>query len=162
MTWPAAWARCWARSSTPAPVCAGCWWTARACWRRPTGWLTARGLRDRVELSEGDIFRSLSARADVYLLKNILHDWNDQACATILAAVRATMPAGSRLVVVEYLQARNVPNAVASLSDIQMMTQCDDGRERSAEEIKALLRGAGLRPGKVVQTGGPGLVEAFA
>jgi hypothetical protein len=126
------------------------------------GWLTGRGLRDRVELSEGDIFRSLSARADVYLLKNILHDWDDRASATILATVRATMPEGSRLVVVESLQERNVPNVVASLSDIQMMTQCDDGRERSAEEIQSLLRGAGLRPGKVVQTGGPGLVEAFA
>ena len=43
-----------------------------------------------------------------------------------------------------------------------MMTVCDDGRERSAEEIQALLRGAGLEPGTVVQTGGPGLVEALA
>ena len=126
------------------------------------GWLAGRGLRERVELSEGDIFRSLSARADVYLLKNILHDWDDEACATILSTVRAAMPEGSRVVIVEYLQERNVPNVVASVSDIQMMTQCDDGRERSAEEIQSLLRGAGLRPGRVVQTGGPGLIEAFA
>lgn len=126
------------------------------------GWLSGRGLRDRVELAEGDIFESLSAKADVYLLKNILHDWNDEACATILRTVRATMPEGARVVIVEYLQERNVPNLIASLSDIQMMTVCDDGRERSAAEIQSLLRGAGLKPGKVVQTGGPGLVEAFA
>ena len=74
------------------------------------GWLSGRGLRDRVELAEGDIFQSLSAKADVYLLKNILHDWDDEACATILRTVRATMPAGARLVMVEYLQERNVPN----------------------------------------------------
>ena len=66
------------------------------------------------------------------------------------------MPAGSRLVVVEYLQERNRPHVVASLSDIQMMTVCDDGRERSAEELQALLKGAGLRPGGVHRTGGPG------
>ena len=50
--------------------------------------------------------------------------------------------------IVEYLQERNRPNVVASLSDIQMMNVCDDGRERSAEEIQALLRGAGLAPGQ--------------
>jgi hypothetical protein len=126
------------------------------------GWLKERGLRERVELSEGDIFRAVEAKADVYLLKNILHDWDDAASATILRTLRAAMPPGSRVVVVEYLQERNEPDVVASLSDIQMMTQCDDGRERSADEIKALLSGAGLKPGRVVQTGGPGLVEAFA
>ena len=97
----------------------------------------------------------------MYPLKNILHDWDDEACATILGTVRAAMPEGSRGDR-GYLQERNVPNLIASLSDIQMMNVCDDGRERSAEEIHSLLRGAGLKPGKVVQTGGPGLVEAFA
>jgi hypothetical protein len=126
------------------------------------GWLAARGMRERVELSEGDIFRSVDARADVYVMKNILHDWDDQACGTILKTVRAAMPDGSRLVVVEYLQERNRPNIVASLSDIQMMTVCDDGRERSAEELQALLEGAGLRPGRVHLTGGPALVEGLA
>ena len=126
------------------------------------GWLGGRGLRERVELSQGDIFRSIDARADVYLLKNILHDWDDEASATILRTLRAAMPAGSRVVVVEYLQERNEPDIPASLSDIQMMTQCDDGRERSADELRGLLEGAGLRPGRVVRTGGPGLVEAFA
>jgi hypothetical protein len=125
-------------------------------------WLAGRGLRERVELAEGDIFRSVDATADVYLMKNILHDWDDRACETILRTLRAAMPAGARLVVVEYLQERNEPDLIASLSDIQMMNVCDDGRERSAAEIQELFRAAGLRPGKVVRTGGPGLVEAFA
>jgi hypothetical protein len=126
------------------------------------GWLAMRGVRDRVELAEGDIFRSLEARADVYLLKNILHDWDDEACTTILRTVRAAMPEGARLVAVEYLQERNEPDIIASLSDLQMMNVCDDGRERSAAEIQELFRAAGLRPGEVVRTGGPGLVEALA
>jgi hypothetical protein len=125
-------------------------------------WLAERGLRDRVELSEGDIFGSVRARAGVYVLKNVLHDWDDAACATILRTVRAAMPAGARLVVVEQLQERNRPDLIASLSDLQMMTVCDDGRERSADELQALFRAAGLRPGGVFRTGGPALLEAFA
>ena len=110
------------------------------------GWLGPRHPRAR-GAPQGDIFRSLDARADVYTMKNILHDWDDEACATILKTVRAAMPEGSRLVIVEYLQERNRPDIIASLSDIQMMNVCDDGPgERSAGEIQALLRGAGPAP----------------
>jgi hypothetical protein len=124
-------------------------------------WLTAQGVRDRIELKPGDIFERIDAQADVYLLKDILHDWNDAACARILENVRATMPTGARLLLVESLQERNRPDEIASLQDIQMLTQCEEGRQRSAEEHAALLRGAGLRPGAVKLTSGPALVEAF-
>jgi hypothetical protein len=124
-------------------------------------WLTAQGVRDRIELKPGDIFERIDAQADVYLLKDILHDWGDAACARILRNVRATMPSGARLLLVESLQERNRPDEIASLQDIQMLTQCEEGRQRSAEEHAALLRGAGLRPGAVKLTSGPALVEAF-
>jgi DNA-binding transcriptional ArsR family regulator len=125
-------------------------------------WLSSIGLRDRVELREGNIFEKVEAEAHVYLLKDVLHDWGDPACAQILATVRATMPAGSRLILVEDLQERNKPSATASLTDLQMLTQCDDGRQRSADELKRLLEGAGLRPGAVNLTSGPALVEGLA
>jgi hypothetical protein len=72
------------------------------------------------------------------------------------------MPPGSRLVLVEDLQERNKPSPTASLTDLQMLTQCDDGRQRSADELKRLLEGAGLRPGTVTLTSGPALVEGLA
>ncbi len=125
-------------------------------------WLTERGLGDRVELKEGNIFERVEATADVYVLKDVLHDWGDDACATILRTVRKTMPAGARMVLVEDLQERNRPSATASLADVQMLTQCDDGRQRSADELRALLEQAGLRPGKLTLTGGPALVEGLA
>jgi hypothetical protein len=125
-------------------------------------WLSSIGLRDRVELREGNIFERVEAEADVYLLKDVLHDWGDPACAQILATVRATMRDGSRLVLVEDLQERNRPSPTASLSDIQMLTQCDDGRQRSADELKTLLRTARLHPGAVTLTSGPALVEGLA
>jgi hypothetical protein len=124
--------------------------------------LTRIGVRDRVELVEGDIFEHVSASADVYLMKNVLHDWDDDACARILRTVRATMPAGSRLVLVEAIQEPNEPHPFASLSDVQMLTQCEGGRERSEEELKRLISGAGLRAGEVYRTAAPALVEGLA
>jgi O-methyltransferase len=120
------------------------------------------GMRDRVELVEGDIFESVSAEADVYVMKNVLHDWDDEACLRIIRTVRATMPSRSRLVLVESLQERNRPDPFASLSDVQMLTQCEGGRERSADELKRLPSDAGLRPGEVRRTAAPALVEGFA
>jgi hypothetical protein len=125
--------------------------------------LAGRGVIERVELVAGDIFASVPAAADLYLLKNVLHDYDDGACLRILATVRAAMPPGSRLLVVEQLQERNTPDDFASLTDLQMLVQCDDGRERSAAELADLLRWAGLRPGRVRRSRGVmALVEAAA
>jgi hypothetical protein len=118
-------------------------------------------LRDRVDLVPCDIFRHIDAEADVYLMKNVLHDWDDDGCRQILATVRATMPAGSRLVLVEALQERNRPDLTTARLDLHMLTQCE-GRERSADELRQLLLEAGLRPGAIRATGGPALIEALA
>ena len=125
--------------------------------------LDGRGLTERVELVECDIFTSVPVTADVYLLKNVLHDWDDEACLRILKTVRSAMPRGSRLIVVEQLQERNTPDDFASLTDLQMLTQCDDGRERWAAELADLLRQAGLRPEGVRRSPGVmALVDAVA
>jgi hypothetical protein len=124
--------------------------------------LASRGVLDRVELVEGDLFGELSAEADVYVLKNILHDWDDPTSAKILAGVRATIRSGARVVVIEQIQERNRPHPVTSLVDLQMLTQCVDGRERSRDELQALLTGAGLKPGRVERAGVSTLVEGVA
>ena len=124
--------------------------------------LTGRGLRERVELVEGDLFGELRADADVYLLKNVLHDWDDATSARILATVRDTMRAGARLALVEQLQQRNRPHPFASLADLQMLTQCVDGRERSRGEFRDLLAGAGMRPGRIERAGVSALIEGVA
>jgi len=124
--------------------------------------LRRQGVRDRVELSEGDFFESVTATADVYVMKDVLHDWDDERCLKILRTVRAAMPGGSRLVLVETLQEPNVVEPVASFVDVHMLTQTDGGRQRSVAELHALLRDADLRPGEVRRTANPGLVEALA
>ncbi len=124
--------------------------------------LAAKGVRDRVEMVEGDLFGEVHAAADVYVLKNILHDWDDATSAKILGTVRATMAPGSRLVVIEQLQERNDPHPFASVTDLQMLTQCVEGRERSRDELRGLIAAAGLEPGRVERAGLSSLVEGVA
>jgi O-methyltransferase domain len=121
--------------------------------------LERRGLSERVELVEGDLLGTIDARADVYVMKNILHDWHGEACGRMLATVAGAMPSGARLLVIEQLQEPDDPHPFVTVTDLQMLTQCEGGRERSPAELQALLTGAGLRPGRVDRTGVSALVE---
>ncbi len=126
------------------------------------GHLARAGVRDRVNLVEGDIFERIEAEADVYVLKDILHDWDDERSLQILRTVAAAMPSGSKLVLIEQTIEPNDPDPIAAAVDIHMLTQCDGGRQRSVTELQGLLRAAGLQPGEVHETGGPALVEGLA
>ena len=124
-------------------------------------YLTRAGVRDRVELSAGNIFERIEARADVYLLKDILHDYDDARSVQVLRTVAAAMPPGSVLLLIEQLLDPNELDPIAAAVDLHMLTQCDGGRQRSADELAGLIRATGLRPGKVHRTGAPALVEAL-
>jgi hypothetical protein len=121
--------------------------------------LQSRGVADRVERRAGDLFGEIDARADVYVLKWILHDWSDEACREILGRVAAAMPAGSSIVVIDQHLERNRPSPVGSMVDLQMLIECEGGRERSPQEIHGLMRDAGLTPGRVRHAGLQMLVE---
>jgi hypothetical protein len=124
-------------------------------------YLRGRGLEHRVELVEGDLLGQLEAKADVYLLKWILHDWDDATCVRLVRSVAATMPAGSRLVVIEGCQPRNTVDPRFSMIDLQMLVVTEQGRERSAAELVALLAAGGLVPG-VLRYSTTGLLLAEA
>ncbi len=124
--------------------------------------LRGAGVAERCEVVGGDFFERVPGGGDAYLLKTVLHDWDDATSARILSAVRATMPPGSRVVLVEQFQPRNRPHPFTSLTDLQMLTQTDGGRERSRDELRALLAGAGLTPTRVVRVGINALVEGVA
>jgi hypothetical protein len=106
--------------------------------------LAARGVADRANLVPGDFFESVPPGADAYILKNVLHDWDDQTCRRILRVVRRAAAPGARLLVCETLLTQR-SNPVASMSDLQMMVACSNGRERTLAEIQELLRSSGIR-----------------
>ena len=124
--------------------------------------LRARGLADRIERRAGDLFGDLDARADIYTMKWILHDWSDDACRDILGRVRATMPSGSKLVTIDLDREPGRPNSHTSMMDLLMLVFCEGGHERSPHEVHALMRDAGLTPGRVRHSGFTMLVEGVA
>jgi hypothetical protein len=124
--------------------------------------LRSRGVADRVQRRAGDLFGEIDARADVYVLKWILHDWSDDACREILRRVRATMPAGARVVAIDQHLEPNRPSPVSSMVDLLMLVECEGGRERSPAQVHGLMRDAGLAPGRVRHAGLHMVVEGVA
>jgi hypothetical protein len=110
-------------------------------------YLRARGLEARVDLVPGDVFGQVHAEADIYLLKWILHDWDDPTCRQIVRTITATMPAGARLVAIEGDLGRNDVDPRFSMIDLQMLVVTEGGRERSADQIQEILTSSGLLPG---------------
>jgi hypothetical protein len=104
------------------------------------------GLSDRCHCVSADIFVPLATRADVYLLKDVLHAWDDERCAVVLANVAAAMPVGSTVVLAEITERPATPNRSVPLVDLQMLTQSDGGRQRSVARLQELLGAAGLTP----------------
>lgn len=109
-------------------------------------YLFERGLLERVELLPGDIFAPFEVTADLYLLKWILHDWNDATCLKVLSGLAATMQRGSRAVVIEGVQDANVVDPRFSMIDLEMLVVTEGGRERSADQLRHLIASAGLTP----------------
>src|SRR5690348_14636342 len=110
--------------------------------------LETAGVGDRVEIVEGSFFETVPAGHDVYVLKSIVHDWDDEHAAKILAACRNAMGPSSRLLVVERLVPEHVTTDVrdlaAVMSDLHMMVLLG-GRERTNPELIELFRPIGLR-----------------
>jgi hypothetical protein len=105
----------------------------------------------RLDLVAGDFFAALPAGADGYILASILHDWDDERALAILRTVRAAItPAGRLLVVEDVLPEGNQPSFSRWL-DLLMLVLVG-GRERTAEEFRALLAAAGFRLTRVVPT----------
>ncbi|WP_046869501.1 methyltransferase [Microvirga massiliensis] len=113
--------------------------------------LAAAGLLGRCEIVGGDFFRSVPAGGDAYILKRILHDWNDQCCVQILHTCRAAMGESSRVLVVDaVIPPGNDPHPGKDM-DILMMA-LTEGRERTEAEFRELYQHAGLTLTRIVPT----------
>lgn len=107
--------------------------------------LTARGLIDRVELVGGDFLETMPEGGDLYLIKGVLHDWNDEGATKILGnCYRAAAP-GSTLLSLEGIVRADPPlDQVVQLIDLSMLLLVG-GRERTKAEFETLFSGAGYR-----------------
>ncbi|MGK8522554.1 methyltransferase [Nocardia asteroides] len=107
--------------------------------------LAAAGVADRCRIEAGDFFAAVPEGGDLYVLKNILHDWDDERCVTILGHCREVAPEDGRLLIVESV----LPDVVDTtdpapyLTDISMLVNMG-GQERTRTEYEKLCREAGF------------------
>ncbi len=113
--------------------------------------LTKRGVIDRVELVPGSFFDAVPRGCDAYVMKHILHDWDDERCIAIMKNCRSVMQPGSRLLVVEAIVEETTED-YGALADLHMMVVCCDGRERGRADFEKLFEAAGFRLGRVLET----------
>jgi O-methyltransferase domain/Dimerisation domain len=106
-------------------------------------WAGKLGLAGRCEYVVGDMF-SATPSADAYLMKLILHDWNDDECVQILENQRKAATPGGRVFIVEHVVPDPSVPHFAKLFDIHMMCW-GTGRERTQDEYAALLERAGWK-----------------
>jgi len=105
--------------------------------------LAKRGLASRCRAVAGDFFDSVP-EADLYILKVILHDWDDQQSVNILHNCARAMRPNGRVVLVERVVPEHGDPGEAALSDLNMLVLLP-GRERTASEFIRLFRAAGLK-----------------
>jgi hypothetical protein len=118
--------------------------------------LDAAGVGARCECVAGDFFAEIPRGAGTYLLKSVLHDWNDLQCATILRCCRDAIGDRGRLLVVERLiPAQLAPTAAhraIARGDLNMLIG-RGGRERTEAEYRSLLDAAGFDVASVTAAG---------
>ena len=111
------------------------------------------GVVDRCELVGGDFFDAVPAGGDTYVLRNIIHDWDDDQAVAILMSCRRSMTDGARLVLVERYLATDPHEALLVLhADLEMLVNVG-GRERTTDEYAGLLARSGLRLTKTIALG---------
>ena len=99
----------------------------------------------------GDFFAEVPPGGDVYIVSNILHDWDDARSARILSACRRAMEPGAHLLVVEAVLPEQNPPFDMTLIDLEMMV-LTGGRERTEAEFAALLEQTGFRHVRTLPT----------
>ena len=113
--------------------------------------LAEAGLSSRAVAVAVDFFRAVPGGGSVYLLKSVLHNWDDDACIAILKTCRPAMSRHARLVLAERVVPPGNAPSEAKLFDVNMMV-VTGGRERTESAYAALLAAAGLRLTRVFAT----------
>lgn len=130
-----------------------------------SAYLERAGVAGRARFAGGSFFEAVPGGFDLILMKFIVHDWGDDEAHAILAQARATTDAGATLVLLEQV----VPEAIAATPEHQAVIRGDltmmgmGGKERTAEEYRALLAGAGWRLDQIIPSGAAfSVIEARA
>lgn len=117
----------------------------------PGGVRAAPSLEGRMELKSGDFFESIPAGGDLYMLKSVLHDWDDESSLKILQNVHRVMEKQSRLLIIEAVLDEENQSSFGKMTDILMMAAAG-GLERTHKQWQNLLEASGFRIRKIHPT----------
>jgi hypothetical protein len=141
-----------------APVASGMLFDLPAGIREAEATLQKAGVSDRCKVVPGDFFRSVPSGADLIVLKSVIHDWDDEHAAAILAQCRAAASAETRLVLVERVMPEcmtaSTANQRAASLDMRMLT-ITGGIERTEQEYRQLIQRAGFKWTRTIALGPP-------
>ncbi|MFO1006341.1 MAG: methyltransferase [Planctomycetaceae bacterium] len=113
--------------------------------------LQAAGLADRCQVIGGSFFESIPDGADAYLMRHIIHDWDDEKSLTILRNIHRAMRPDARLLVVEGVIPPGNDPCFSKLLDLTMLT-LPGGKERTEDEYRTLFRAGGFELTRIVPT----------
>jgi hypothetical protein len=116
--------------------------------------LEAAGITARCTRVAGDFFQTLPGGGDAYILKRVIHDWDDAPAAAMLTQCRRAMPAHSRLLLMERVIPPGNAPSLGKLGDITMLLHYG-GLERTEAEYRGLLEVAGFTLVRIIPTQAP-------
>jgi hypothetical protein len=119
------------------------------------------GLEGRVSIEGGSFFDRVPDGCDAYIMKHIIHDWDDEHCRTILGLMRKKLPREGRVLVCEMVVTDDPGPTPAKMLDIEMLVMTVGGKERTEAEFAELFASSGLKLNRIVPTARPvAVIEA--
>lgn len=119
--------------------------------------LESAGVADRCEIVAGDFFEGSPSGGDVYLMRAVIHNWDDESATAILSGCRRAMVMGAKLLLIEGISKKPSSNLERtfwpSFLDLHMLVMLG-GRQRSAEEFAALYAATNFRLTKIIDLPG--------
>jgi hypothetical protein len=113
--------------------------------------LEHEGVRARCQTVAGDFFRFVVPGGDIYLMKQVIHDWDDEAALKILNNCHLAMAPGAKLLLIEAIVPNaNVPSH-AKLLDLEVLIALG-GKERTEDEYRNLYNASGFRMARTIST----------
>jgi len=109
----------------------------------------------RCNIQSGSFFNTIPENADAYILKNIIHDWDDEKSIQILQNIHKVMNKNSKLICIESIISEDNKPSFGKNLDLEMLVGTNGGKERTLLEYKILYEKAGFILNKIIETPTP-------
>ena len=113
------------------------------------------GVESRCQVTGGDFFKEVPLGADAYIIKHVIHDWNDDRATAILRNIRRAMPPHGKLLIAEGVYPPRIDQSDisrgAATNDVNMLVSTG-GRQRSEAEFRSLYAAAGFKLTRIIPT----------